>query len=104
MKSKNQIKMDFSKAYAEAERLDRIADKLKTLATKKMEQSMMNLSYAWTGANSRLFLQKESQLQKNVEETAKEIYRVASDIRTIARRVYEAEMRAYEIAARRSSN
>lgn len=103
MKSVNQIRMDFSKAYAEAERLDHIADKLKILASKKMEDSMISLSYAWTGENSRLFLQKESQLQRNIGETAKELYRVASDIRMIARRVYEAEMRAYEIAARRSS-
>lgn len=102
MKSRNQIKMDFSRAYAEAERLDRVAEKLKVLATKKMEQSMMNLSYAWTGINARIFLQKESQLQRNIEETVKELYRVASDIRTIARRVYEAEMRAYEIATRRT--
>ncbi len=103
MKSKNQIRMDFSRAYAEAERLDRTAEKLKTLAAKKMEQSMMSLSYAWTGANARQFLQKESQLQKNIEGTARELYQVAADIRMIARRVYEAEMRAYEIAARRTS-
>lgn len=102
MKSKNHIRMDFNRAYAEAERLDRIADKLKILATKKMEQSMMNLSYAWTGVNARLFLQKENQLQRNIEETVRELYRVAGDIRMIARRVYEAEMRAYEIAARRT--
>lgn len=104
MKSANQIRMDFSKAYAEAERLDRVADQLKMLASKKMEESIRNLSYAWSGGNARLFFQKESQLQNHIGETAKEIYRVAADIRTIARRVYEAEMRAYEIAARRSSN
>lgn len=93
--------MDFSRAYAEAERLEQIADKLKILATKKMEQSMMSLSYAWTGTNARLFLQKESELQRNMEETVRELYRVAADIRMIARRVYDAEMRAYEIAAHR---
>ena len=102
VKSKSHIRMDFNKAYAEAERLDQIADKLKMLVTKKMEQSMISLSYAWTGANARLFLQKESQLQRNMEETVRELYQVAGDIRIIARRVYEAEMRAYEIASRRT--
>jgi len=101
MKSNNQIKMDFQKARAEADRLDCIADQLKILANSKIEQSMINLSSAWTGINSKLFLQKESLLQNNIRETAKTLYNVALDIRKTAQRVYIAEMQAYEIAARR---
>lgn len=101
MKSKTRIKMDFQKARAEAGRLEAIADQLKRLANGKMEQSMMNLSAAWTGTNARLFLQKESQLQDEILDTAKALYNIAADIRRIAQRVYEAEMRAYLIASRR---
>lgn len=103
MKSKAQIKMDFQKARAEASRLEGIAEQLKLLANQKLEQSMMGLSSAWTGTNSRLFLQKESQLQRDIGDTAKTLYNVAADIRRIAQRVYDAEMRAYMIALHRRS-
>jgi len=103
MKSREQIKMDFKKARAEANQLERVADQLKTLASQKLEQSMQDLSLAWTGSNSRFFLRKESQLKEDIIETARTLYEIASEIRTIARRVYEAEMQAYAIAARRDS-
>lgn len=103
MKNESQIKIDFSRAYREAERLERIANKLKVLANGKMEQSMMNLSSIWTGTNSKDFLKKESQLKEDMIETAKRLNDVADDIRRIARRVYETETRAYEIASRRDT-
>lgn len=103
MKSRYQIQMDFDRAYKEASRLDDIAVQLKALANKKMDDSMMKLSSAWTGTNSRFFLQKESGLKENILNTAKELAEVAADIRRIARRVYEAEQLAYSIAAHRSS-
>lgn len=103
MKNKSQIKMDFTRAYQEADRVERIANKLKGLANGKMEQSMMNLSSVWTGTNSRNFLKKEIQLKEDMIKTAKRLNDVAEDIRRIARRVYEAEMRAYEIASHRDT-
>lgn len=104
MKNKSQIKMDFTRAYQEADQVERIADKLIRLANKKMEQSMMHLSSAWTGTNSRYFLDKESQLKEDMIKTARRLNHVAEDIRGIARRVYDAEMRAYEIASHRNTS
>ena len=68
-----------------------------------MEISMNNLSAAWTGTNSRLFLKKEGQLQTDIDQTVRNLNDIADDIRKIAQRVYDAEMRAYEIAIRRRS-
>ena len=65
------------------------------------QTSINNLSSAWTGANARLFLRKEGQLQNDIEQTARALNEIADDIRRIAQRVYDAEMRAYAIAARR---
>ena len=44
---------------------------------------------------------KEGQLQNDIEQTARALNEIADDIRRIAQRVYDAEMRAYAIAARR---
>ena len=88
MKSRSQIKMNFAKARADADKIDRIAATMKTLSRRN---------------NSRLFLKKEGQLQRNIDQTVRSLNDIAADIRRIAQRVYEAEMRAYEIATRRNS-
>ncbi len=103
MKSRSKIRMDFAKAKADADKIDRIASTMRNLSRRDLESSMNNLAAAWTGANSRLFLKKEEQLQRNMDQTVRELFDIAADIRRIARQVYEAEMRAYEIAIRRDS-
>lgn len=103
MKSKSQIRMNFAKARADADKIDRIASTMKTLSKRNLENSINDLAAAWTGSNSRLFLQKEGQLQRNIDQTVRSLNDIADDIRRIAQRVYEAEMRAYEIAIRRKS-
>lgn len=103
MKSRSQIRMNFAKARKDADKIDQIAASLKTLSKKQLEASMSNLAVAWTGTNSRLFLKKEGKLQGDMVQTARDLNDIADDIRRIAQRVYEAEMRAYEIATRRKS-
>ncbi len=103
MKSRSQIRMNFAKARADADKIDKIASTMKTLSRRNLENSMNDLAAAWTGNNSRLFLKKEGQLQKNIDQTVRSLNDIADDIRRIAQRVYEAEMRAYEIATRRKS-
>ena len=102
MKCKAWIRMDFAKARKEADRLDQIASQLKVLSKQKLEESMGRLASAWTGTNSRLFLQKEEHLQRDIDQTVKELNEIAADIRRIAQCIYDAEIRAYEIAARRN--
>ncbi len=103
MKSKTQIRMNFAKARADADKIDRIAWDMRTLSRGNLENSINDLAAAWTGTNSRLFLKKEGQLQNDMEQTVKNLKAIAEDIRWIAKQVYEAEMRAYEIATRRRS-
>ncbi len=103
MKSIGQIRWDFTKARADAAEIDHIAETLRGLSATQMENSMNRLAGAWTGDNAKLFLRKEEQLKTDIRETARSLNDIADDIRRIARRVYEAEMRAYEIACRRNS-
>ena len=103
MKSSAQIKMNFAKAREDAARVDQIAATMRNLSRGKLESSMNNLSGTWTGNNSRQFLKKERQLQTDIEQTVRSLNDIADDIRIVAQRVYEAEMRAYQIATRRRS-
>ncbi len=101
MKSKREISINFEKAKKDAAKLDAIAEKLHNAASGSLENSMKGLSSAWMGDNSRMFLKKETQIKCNMINTARDLRMIAADIRTVAKRIYDAEMRAYAIARRR---
>ena len=100
MKSRSQIKMNFAKARVDACKIEKIALTMEALSRRNLQNSMNDLAAAWTGNNSRIFLRKEEQLQSDIAQTVRSLNDIAADI---AQRVYEAEMRAYEIATRRES-
>lgn len=101
MKSKHRIRMDFEKAKKAAAQLDQSASELEKLTNKDYENAMKSLSHAWTGQNENSFLMKERSIQSGIRQNASELKAIASEIRRLAKRVYDAEMRSYEIAARR---
>ena len=101
MASRASIEFDFHKATAQADRLDTVADQLKMLSDNKFGGAMQHLSSNWKGENASLYLDKGGKLQEQMNATSRELYSIASDIRTVARRLYEAEMRALRIAEQR---
>lgn len=103
MKGKTQIQMDFSKAKQDAKKLDNIASRMKTLAKTDVASTISTLTSSWEGDCSKEFAKKEMKVQQDILNSAAELNRVANDIRAIAKRIYDAEMRAYEIASRRTS-
>lgn len=103
MRRKTQIQIDFAKAGADADQLDGVAFHMKNLAYSNFNQSMINLALAWSGDNSRQFLKKEERIKLNLLKSARELENIAADIRRVAKRVHDAEMRAYDIASRRKS-
>ncbi len=100
MKAKVHIEIDFQLTIREAERLEEAAAKL--MGSQGHLGQITDCFYnTWSGANARIYMQKQDRLRKEILETRKEILRIASDIRAMAKRIYDAEMRAYEIACRR---
>ena len=91
MKSKSRIKMNFAKARNDAAGIDQVAANLRSLSRNQLNSSINNLSSAWTGANARLFLRKEGQLQNDIEQTARALNEIADDIRRIAQRVHDTQ-------------
>lgn len=101
MASRASIEFDFHRAEAQADKLETVADNLSRLSRSKFENTMQNLASNWKGENASLYLKKGGRLQEQMDGTARELYSIASDIRTIARRIYEAEMKALRLAEER---
>lgn len=103
MKTTRQIQLNYRQALNQANTLDNLANQVDRVAKTDLENSMQSLSKGWKGDNATAFLTKERVLKGKISGTAKEIRQVASDIRTVARTIYRAEMEAVRIANKRES-
>lgn len=101
MASRESIEFDFKKAKEQAKKLDEVAERLNRLSNQKFSGTMQQLSSVWKGENATLYLNKGDRLQEKMNATVRELQNIASDIRVVARRMYEAEMNALRIAQER---
>ena len=103
MKTKSQISMNYREAMQQARDLDALAEKVRSTANDKVEQSMQLLSSGWKGVNATEFLRKYGELKRQILDSARELNSIADDIRRTAKIVYDAEMAALQIALTRTS-
>lgn len=96
------IFLNFQKAKQQADELEQIAGDLSKLSSKSLNDVLQNVSANWKGESASQYLSKGSILQEDLTETAKSLLDIASEIRTIAKRIYDAEMEALRIAQTRS--
>lgn len=101
MATRASIIFNFNKAKKQADELDAIANKMKKLSGGDFADTMQNISSNWKGENASAFLQKGAFVQEDMLSTANSLHGVASEIRSIARRIYTAEMKAIELAEKR---
>lgn len=101
MATKAGIEFNFRKAMNQADQIDNLANNLSNLSRNRFAGTMQGISASWKGDNASLYLGKGERLQGNMDGSASELHSIASDIRTVARRLYRAEMAALEIAMRR---
>ena len=104
MSSEVSIYFDFKRARDQAEALENLANQLKTLSDSNLENTMMGISRNWTGTNANAFLGKANSLQEKIKDTSKDLDNIATDIKRIAKRIYDAEMLAIQIANERRTN
>ena len=95
--------MNYREAIQQARDLDTLAEKVRSTANDKVEQSMQVLSSEWKGNNASEFLRKYGQLKQQILDSAKELNAIADDIRRTAKIVYDAEMAALQIAQTRKA-
>ncbi len=98
VKSEMAIWLEYSKAIGQANELDQIASEMEGLADGDFQGCLSNIAANWTGANSRAYVKKGQKLKGDINDSAKQLRRIAKTIRTIAKRTRNADLRAREIA------
>lgn len=102
MASRATIEFNFKTALKQADKIDEIANNLSMLSRTDFGNALQNLSAGWKGENASMYLSKGSTLQGKMNGTSGSLRAVATDIRTIAKRIYDAEMAALRIAEGRT--
>lgn len=102
--SEGTITFNYNRAMQQANELDEIANSLSNLTTSDFEGTLQNISVNWKGENARQYLEKGECLQTDMCSTVCSLHSVASEIRTVAKRIYDAEMYALAIAREREYN
>lgn len=95
------IELNFQQAKQQAAKLESLAIKLENLAKKDLDGTLQQLSEAWKGESASAYMQKGQRLEEKIVQTAKELKKTAQTIRSTAKRTYNAEMRARELARQR---
>ena len=103
MKSSSEIRFDFQNALEQAKKLETLADSIDRRVVDKMTETTQSIHAAWKGNSATRYINKAQDLRQQIEQTANILRSTAEDIRRIARRVYEAEMQALEIAQSRKT-
>lgn len=103
MKTSGEIRFDFQNAMQQARKLDELADSIERRVVGKLDETSQSVHAAWKGDSASRYLRKTGELQGQIRQTARSLRSTAEDIRRIARRIYEAEMRALEIAQSRKA-
>lgn len=104
MATRESIAFDLNRALRQADEIDSVANNLKRQARDKLDGSMQMLSRNWQGTNANAYIEKGNTLRGNVSSYASQLNGIASDVRTIAHNIYEAEMEALRIAEERERN
>lgn len=103
MSNRASIEMDFKQAQAQAKRLEELAEQMTTIAEKRMKYSLEKIAGNWEGENANNYLRKGDREKEEIKETAGCLYGIAKDIRAIAQKIYEAEMKALKRARKKHS-
>lgn len=99
----DRISVDFEAAKREAANLEELASELDRLLRGSYQQVLQELSWGWQGESADAYRRKAEILQRQIGKTAHDIRTVAGNIRNSAQKVYEAEMRAKQLAKDRGS-
>lgn len=100
--SRIQIEMNYKKAIDQAKELERIAQNLTTQANGTYGNALSALAGNWKGTSADTYQTKANKVKNDVLKTAKELGEAAATIRSIAKRIRDADLKALEVAQRSS--
>ena len=101
MATLSEIYFNYNQAIEQAKQLDEVAEQLTNAANRDMEDLLNDVSRAWKSDSAPQFLKKGQKVEGDMRTTARNLKNIASAIRTIAKRIREAELTAWRIANER---
>lgn len=101
MSSISEIYFNYNKAISQANQLDDIARRLNDAANQTMENILNEVQRTWKSDSTAEYLKKGNKVGGDVRTTAQNLSNIAGAIRTIAKRVMQAELEAWRIANER---
>lgn len=95
------IEWNYTQAKKQAAKLDEQAVRLNQMASAQMEDMLRDLSFNWKGSSACAYTRKGENLKNEILCLSRELKKTAAVIRSSAERIYQAEMKARELAQRR---
>lgn len=86
------INVDLSRANKNADDIDEVAKKMSTLLSKDYDDIMRLIAVNWNGNVAKDYLDKCTNLQDIINTTVTNLQKTASNIRSVAKTIYIAEM------------
>lgn len=102
MSSLNEIYFNYNKALSQASELEEISRKMKNVAGNTLENILNDVHAAWKSDSAPQYIKKGQKVGSDIRTTAANLTKIAQTIRTIARRVRDAELEAWRIANERT--
>lgn len=102
MSSLSEIHFNYKQAIEQANQLDSIAKNLKKAANRELEQILNDVNRAWKSDSTQAYIKKGRKLEGDMCISAKNLNQIADAIRSIAKRIRDAELEAWRIAHERT--
>lgn len=102
MSSLSEIYFNYNKAVEQANQLDDIAKRLNNAASQDVEKLLNDINTAWKSDSTAAYIKKGQKVEADMRTTVNNIKNIAGTIRTIAKRIFDAEMEAWRIANERN--
>lgn len=96
------ILFNYKKAIQQANDLIGIANRMSKIGGNELNDTMQTVSANWKGRNASTYLGKGAKLQSDITSTAKDLIAVANEIKSIAKRIRDTELKNLRIAEART--
>lgn len=92
------INFNYQKAMRQAAQLEDLANQLKRIANSDVDSALDQVAGSWKGDSANIFLQKGNKAKNDLIQSAKQLQNTANAIKSAARTLRNAEIRAKQIA------
>lgn len=96
------IKFDYESTIRQAEKLEELAARLKSIAQNDLEDILSEVNQGWQGENAAKFLDKGDRMKGKVLLSSDNLRRIAFTLRQMAGNLQRSEQEAARIAARQA--